>query len=72
MDEIIEQGPEGIKYEEFLSVYIKNSSNVVDTLTELWNLKENEKNISVEQNKWNEIREICDTYDSEIYNILKK
>lgn len=72
MDEIIEQGPEGIKYEELLSVYIKNSSNVVETLSELWNLKENKKNISIEQNKWNEIREICDTYDSEIYNIIKK
>lgn len=72
MDEIIEQGPEGVTYEEFLSVYIKNSSNVVDTLSELWNLKENKKNISVEENKWNEIREICDTYDSEIYKIIKK
>lgn len=72
MDEIIEQGPEGVTYEELLSVYIKNSSNVVDTLSELWNLKENKKNISVEENKWNEIREICDTYDSEIYKIIKK
>ncbi len=33
--------------------------------------KKRKKNISIKENKWNEIRDICDTYDSEIYRQLK-
>lgn len=71
MEEIINQAPTNLKYEEILSIYIKNSSNIVETLTELWNIKKEKKNISIKENKWNEIRDICDTYDSEIYRQLK-
>lgn len=71
MDEVINQAPTNLKYEEILPIYIKNSSNIVETLTELWNIKKEEKKISIKDNKWNEIRELCDTYDSEIYKQLK-
>ena len=71
MDEVINQAPTNLKYEEILPIYIKNSSNIVETLTELWNIKKEEKNISIKENKWNKIRELCDTYDSEIYKQLK-
>ena len=70
MEEVINQAPTNLKYEEILPIYIKNSSNIVETLTELWNIKKEEKNISIKDNKWNEIRELCDTYDSEIYKQL--
>ena len=70
MDEVINQAPTNLKYEEILPIYIKNSSNIVETLTELWNIKKEEKKISIKDNKWNEIRELCDTYDSEIYKQL--
>lgn len=70
MEEVINQAPTNLKYEEILPIYIKNSSNIVETLTELWNIKKEEKKISIKDNKWNEIRELCDTYDSEIYKQL--
>ncbi len=43
MEEIINQAPTNLKYEEILSIYIKNSSNIVETLTELWNIKKEKK-----------------------------
>lgn len=71
MEQIIKQGPDGISYEYFQKVYIKNSSNVIDTLVELWDIKEEKKEITEEQQKWNEIRETCDFFDNEMYKQIK-
>lgn len=67
MEQGFNQAPDGISYEYFKEIYIKNSSNVVDTLTELWNIKEEKKVISEEKAKWNEIRETCNMFDEEMY-----
>jgi len=71
MEQIIKQAPDGISYEYFQEIYIKNSSNVIDTLVELWDIKEEKKEITEEQQKWNEIRETCDFFDNEMYKQLK-
>ena len=71
MEHIINQAPENISDDKILEIYIKNSSNVIDTLVELWDIKEEKKEVTEEQLKWNEIRETCDLFDNEMYNQIK-
>ena len=71
MEHIINQAPENISDDKIMEIYIKNSSNVIDTLVELWDIKEEKKEVSAEQQKWNEIRETCDLFDNEMYNQIK-
>ena len=71
MEHIINQAPENISEDKILEVYIKNSSNVIDTLVELWDIKEEKKIVTDEQQKWNEIRETCDSFDEEMYKQIK-
>jgi len=72
MDELKEQAPANISDEKILEIYLKNNSNVSTSLLELWDVKEVNKNISEVQCKWNEIREICNDYDNEMYKQLRK
>lgn len=72
MDELKEQAPTNISDEKILEIYLKNNSNVSTSLLELWDVKEVNKNISEVQCKWNEIREICNDYDNEMYKQLRK
>ena len=72
MNELKEQAPTNISDEKILEIYLKNNSNVSTSLLELWDVKEVNKNISEVQCKWNEIREICNDYDNEMYKQLRK
>jgi hypothetical protein len=72
MDELKEQAPTNISDEKILEIYLKNNSNISTSLLELWDIKEVNKNISEVQCKWNEIREICNDYDNEMYKQLRK
>ena len=72
MDELKEQAPTNISDEKILEIYLKNNSNISTSLLELWDVKEFNKNISEVQCKWNEIREICNDYDNEMYKQLRK
>ena len=71
MEHIINQAPENISDDKIMEIYIKNSSNVIDTLVELWDIKEEKKIVTDEQQKWNEIRETCDSFDEEMYKQIK-
>tara|TARA_B110001452_G_C14855729_1_gene298916 strand:+ start:112 stop:486 length:375 start_codon:yes stop_codon:yes gene_type:complete len=72
MDELKEQAPTYISHENILEIYLKNNSNVSTSLLELWDIKEVNNNITEVQCKWNEIREICNEYDNEMYKQLRK
>lgn len=72
MDELKKQAPTNISDEKILEIYLKNNSNISTSLLELWDVKEVNKNISEVQCKWNEIREICNDYDNEMYKQLRK
>lgn len=71
MEQIIKQAPDSISNEYLQEIYIKNNSNVIDTLVELWDIKEKKKEITKEQKKWNDIRETCDFFDNEMYKQIK-
>tara|TARA_Y100000389_G_scaffold106183_2_gene103118 strand:- start:5469 stop:5690 length:222 start_codon:yes stop_codon:yes gene_type:complete len=67
MEEIRNQISDNISDQTIYDKFIYYNSNVVDTLTDLWNIEENKKNISKKNKKWNEIRNIFDSLDKEAY-----
>jgi hypothetical protein len=71
MDELLKQSPDNISKEEIETIYLRNNKNVLDTLTELWKIPV--KNIEKTENekKWQEIREIYDDIDTEMYKALR-
>jgi len=71
MEQIIKQAPDYISQEKIQDVYVKNSSNAINTLVELWDIKEEKKEITKEKQKWNEIRETCDVFDTEMYKQIR-
>ena len=71
MDQIISQAPSNFSNEEIEKIFIKNNSNVNNTLSELWDISF--INITEkESTKWDEIRDICDSYDKEMKNMVHK
>ena len=47
MDEVLKQAPDGMTYDEVELIFNKNDKNILNTLIELWNVKENTiKNVS--------------------------
>lgn len=73
MEEVIKQAPEGIDIKIIKEIFEKNNENTTKTLMELWNITEKkEREISKVQQKWNEVRETCDAFDTEMSNFLKE
>lgn len=70
MEEIKNQVPDNITDTVILDCYIKNNSNVVSTIMELWDIKEKKIVITDEQKKWKELRDTCDLFDNEMYNMI--
>jgi len=74
MDEIIKQAPVNISIETIEEIYEKNKKDVIKTLMELWEISEvseTKPQKSKEQLKWDEVREICDEFDNEMYNQIR-
>ena len=77
MDELIKQAPENITYNELEIIFLRNNKNIVDTLTEVWNIPVNNVNNSDNsynkdnKDKWKTIRETYDEIDKEMYNVIK-
>lgn len=69
MNEIIKQAPEGIDSKIIKEVFERNNEDPIKTLMELWDIKENK--IEIRSNKWDEVRDICDAYDTEMSNFMK-
>jgi glutamyl-tRNA reductase len=70
MDVLIQQAPANLTIEEIEMVYNKNNNDMIKTLEELWGIIDT----SVEQpkTKWDDIRETCDAYDSEMQKVMKR
>lgn len=62
MDEVISQAPPDIPLEHIETIFNKNDKKVIPTLSELWNIVEKEKI----RDKWDDIRETCDTFDMQM------
>jgi hypothetical protein len=72
MDNILKQAPDNFTIEEIESIYNKNNQDVGKTLAILWDIEEEVKNIDEKTDKWNNIRETCDAYDTEMKKIMSK
>jgi len=81
MDELIKQAPENMNYNDLEIIFLRNNKNIVDTLTEVWDIPINnvnngnsnnkENDVNNEKNKWKMIRETYDEIDREMYNVIK-
>ena len=85
MEEVIKQAPNNMLLEDIEIIFKKNNENVLDTLFDLWNIdakktsdiiKEKEAEINDidlidPENKWANIRSICDAHDTEMQSLLK-
>ena len=71
MDELLKQAPDNISKEEIESIYLRNNKNVLDTLTELWKIPIKNVQKTENEKKWQEIREIYDDIDTEMYKVLR-
>jgi hypothetical protein len=72
MDELINQAPANIDKKIIKEIYEKNNGNVMNSLMELWEIKEDIKEPTNEQKEWNEIRDTCDIFDGEMNNMMAK
>lgn len=74
MDELMKQVPENMTYKEVETIFLRNNKNIIDTLTEIWNIpiKNVENVVDENKKKWDEIREIYDSIDREAYKMFKK
>jgi len=73
MEEVFKQSPINMTYEEVETIFLKNEKNVLETLGELWKLDNKTViNIGIDDSKWNDIRSVCDSFDNEMQNTLKR
>jgi hypothetical protein len=70
MDNLMKQVPENLSRDEVEKVYNKNNKDFIKTLEELWDIKEDIKNLDEKTIKWNNIRETCDSFDIEMQKKL--
>lgn len=69
MDNLIKQSPITFSNDEIQTIFIKNNNDINKTLNELWNITEPIKIIK-EKSLWDDVRETCDAYDKEMYNVM--
>lgn len=75
-ESILSQSPEGITIEQVKELYEKLNGNTVEILSELWNIETSIKNQAFdekkkEKDKWNNIRDICNSYEEEMEKYMK-
>lgn len=69
MEEVISQAPPNVSNDCIKEIFEKHNKNVLATLSELWDIKEN---VPKEKTKWETIRETCDEFDNEMAKSIKK
>lgn len=78
---ILNQVPENISEEKVHEILEKNDGDVIKTLHELWHdgmEYETDKNVikntqyDEKKQKWEEIRDICNSYEQEMNNFMQK
>lgn len=71
MEGLLLQAPAGLTKEFINEIYNKNNNDVAKTLMELWEIPEEKQKVQTEKQKnWNEIRQTCDAYDSELSRLI--
>lgn len=69
LDLIISQAPVSISIERINEIYLENNKDYIKTLMVLWEIEE--KKIEKKPDRWDDVREICDSYDIEMDKYMK-
>jgi len=72
MDNLMNQVPDNLSWEEVEIAYNKNNQDFLKTLEELWDIEPNVKNLDEKTIKWNTIRDTCDSFDLEMKNKISR
>jgi hypothetical protein len=72
MENLMNQVPDNLSWEEVEIVYNKNNQDFLKTLEELWDIEPNVKNLNEKTIKWNNIRDTCDSFDMEMKNKISR
>jgi hypothetical protein len=72
MENLMNQVPDNLSWEEVEIVYNKNNQDFLKTLEELWDIEPNVKNLDEKTIKWNNIRDTCDSFDMEMNNKISR
>jgi hypothetical protein len=70
IEQILGQCPENTTKSDVDSLIKKHNSNVVNILTEVWEIKEQQKQKQENKHDWEKIREICNSYEEEMENFM--
>lgn len=73
-DIILSQLPSNMEVSDELieSTYIEMNEDLLETISKLLDIEEKTVEVKEDQKKWNEFREICDSYDAEMEKHIKK
>lgn len=69
MDEVLSQAPADIEKKVIEDTFKRNDGNIILTLAELWNVGSLPEK---KRTKWEDIRDTCDAYDSEMQKTFMK
>ena len=76
IEQILQQAPEEVSKEQISKLLETHDGDSLKVLSILWNLKEeneesNDSNANDMTKKWENIREICNSYEEEMQNFMK-
>ena len=72
IQQVLQQAPYGIEEEEVKKLLQEHDGDCLKVLTYLWKIKEDNKNEKREsEQKWDNIRDICNSYEEEMENFMK-
>ena len=72
LESILMQCPAHVTLDDVSQAWERHEGDVNNILAEFWNVPNKEgKKVSDVQKKWNEIRDICDSFDAELDRVRK-
>lgn len=72
LQSFLSQAPNDIELGDAKRLLEKHNWDVVDAMVEVWNVPSTKKSeISAEQQKWKEIRDISNDFDTEMQNHIR-
>lgn len=72
IESILQQCPDGTTQEQIEKLLIEHDNNITSVLSECWKMSEQpKKDTSEHKKKWENIRNICNSYEEEMNTFMK-
>ena len=73
IESILQQFPDGTTQEQVEKLLIEFNNDIANVLSECWKMSEQpKKEASKHEKKWENIRNICNSYEEEMNNFMNK